>query len=177
VVGDPVLRCRALVLHAAVALQRGDLHGGVALTAEAEPYAAGADDDAARAEQAAVKGQLNFFAGAYAESLLQAERAIGLADPVGDLGLRVFTRRYACVEKRFGSLEVIDNDENGHSAGGGPEVLGQVRDRASRLDHEPDATIQRHARYLAISRFAAEQLLPPGVMLASRSFRESGWPR
>src|SRR4051794_36766555 len=40
-VGDPVLRCRALVLQAAVALQRGDLQGGVALTAEAEPYAEG----------------------------------------------------------------------------------------------------------------------------------------
>jgi diguanylate cyclase (GGDEF)-like protein len=101
--GDPVLRCRALVLHAAVALQRGDLQGGVALTAEAEPYA---DDDAARAELAAVKGQLSFFAGAYAESLLQAERGIDLADRVGDLGLRVFTRRYACVV--FGNIGVSD---------------------------------------------------------------------
>src|SRR5947209_2554663 len=82
---DPVLRCRALVLHAAVAIQRGDLQGGVALTAEAEPYAGAAGDDAARAELAAVKGQLSFFAGAYAESLLQAERAIELADRVGDL--------------------------------------------------------------------------------------------
>jgi diguanylate cyclase (GGDEF)-like protein len=103
---DPVLRCRALVLEAAVALQRGDLQGGVALTAEAEPYAEDADDDAARAELAAVKGQLNFFAGAYAESLLQAERAIELADRVGDLGLRVFTRRYACVV--FGNIGVGD---------------------------------------------------------------------
>jgi diguanylate cyclase (GGDEF)-like protein len=102
-VDDPVLRCRALVLQAAVALQRGDLQGGVALTAEAEPYA---DDDAARAELAAVKGQLSFFAGAYAESLLQAERAIELADQVGGLGLRVFTRRYACVV--FGNIGVSD---------------------------------------------------------------------
>ncbi len=105
-VGDPVLRCRALVLQAAVAVQRGDLQGGVALTAEAEPYAERADDDAARAELAAVKGQLNFFAGVYAESLLQAERAIELADRVGDLGLRVFTRRYACVV--FGNIGVSD---------------------------------------------------------------------
>jgi diguanylate cyclase (GGDEF)-like protein len=103
---DPVLRCRALVLQAAVALQRGDLQGAVALTAEAEPYAERAGDDAARAELAAVKGQLNFFAGAYPESLLQAERAIELADRVGDLGLRVFTRRYACVV--FGNIGVSD---------------------------------------------------------------------
>jgi diguanylate cyclase (GGDEF)-like protein len=99
----PVLRCRALVLQGAVALQRGDLQGAVALTAEAEPYA---EDDAARAELAAVKGQLSFFAGAYAESLLQAERAIELADGVGELGLRVFTRRYACVV--FGNIGVSD---------------------------------------------------------------------
>src|SRR5262249_40210221 len=63
-------------------------------------------DDAARAELAAVKGQLSFFAGAYAEALLQAERAIALADRVGELGLRVFTRRYACVV--FGNLGVAD---------------------------------------------------------------------
>jgi diguanylate cyclase (GGDEF)-like protein len=106
---DPVLRCRALVLEAAVALQRGDLQGAVALTTEAEPYAS---DDAARAELAAVKGQLSFFAGAYAESLLQAERAIELADRVGDLGLRVFTRRYACVV--FGNIGVSDWHERLH---------------------------------------------------------------
>jgi diguanylate cyclase (GGDEF)-like protein len=100
---DPVLRCRALVLEAAVALQRGDLQGGVALTAEAEPFA---DDDTARAELAAVKGQLNFFAGAYPESLAQAERAVELADRVGDLGLRVFARRYACVA--IGNIGVPD---------------------------------------------------------------------
>jgi diguanylate cyclase (GGDEF)-like protein len=103
---DPVLRCRSLVLQAAVALQRGDLQGGVALAAEAEPFAERAGDDAARAELAAVKGQLGFFAGAYAESLLQAERAIELADRLGDLGLRVFTRRYACVV--FGNIGVSD---------------------------------------------------------------------
>jgi hypothetical protein len=47
---DPLLRCRALVLQAAVALQRGDLQGGVTLTAAAEPHAEEADDAAARAE-------------------------------------------------------------------------------------------------------------------------------
>jgi hypothetical protein len=69
---DPALCCRALVLQAAVALQRGDLGGAVELIAEAEPHAeAGACDDA-RAELAAVNAQLNFFAGSYPESLADA---------------------------------------------------------------------------------------------------------
>src|SRR4051812_33223436 len=103
---DPALRCRALVLQAAVMLQRGDLQGAVGLTTEAEPHAEAADDDPARAELAAVKGQLNFFAGSYGESLAQAERAIALADQVDSLALRVFTRRCACVV--FGNIGVSD---------------------------------------------------------------------
>jgi tetratricopeptide (TPR) repeat protein len=103
---DPGLRCRALVLQAAVMLQRGDLQGAVALTTEADPFAEAADDDSARAELAAVKGQLNFFAGSYPESLAQAERAIALSDRVGSLALRVFTRRCACVV--FGNIGVSD---------------------------------------------------------------------
>jgi diguanylate cyclase (GGDEF)-like protein len=103
---DPALRCRALVLQAAVMLQRGDLQGAVALTGEAEPHAEAADDDAVRAELAAVKGQLNFFAGSYPESLADAERAIEIADRLGDLTLRVFTRRCACVV--FGNIGVSD---------------------------------------------------------------------
>ena len=109
---DPALRCRALVLQAAVMLQRGDLQGAVTLTSEAEPFAEAANDDAARAELAAVKGQLNFFAGSYPESLAQAERAIALADKLADLSLRVFTRRYACVV--FGNIGVSDWHERLH---------------------------------------------------------------
>jgi diguanylate cyclase (GGDEF)-like protein len=100
---DAALRCRALVLQAAVMLQRGDLQGAVALTTEAEPFA---EDDAARAELAAVQGQLNFFAGAYPDALAHAERAIALADGVADVRLQVFTRRYACVV--FGNIGVSD---------------------------------------------------------------------
>ncbi|HET8755806.1 MAG TPA: diguanylate cyclase [Solirubrobacteraceae bacterium] len=103
---EPALRCRALVLQAAVMLQRGDLQGAVALTTDAEPYAEAADDDAARAELAAVNGQLHFFAGSYPESLAQAELAIALSDRVDRLPLRVFTRRCACVV--FGNIGVSD---------------------------------------------------------------------
>ena len=101
--GDATLRCRALVLQAAVALQRGDLHGAVELIGEADPLAS---EDAVRSELAAVKGQLNFFAGSYAESLAQAERAIELADALGVLELRLFARRCACVV--FGNIGVSD---------------------------------------------------------------------
>jgi diguanylate cyclase (GGDEF)-like protein len=101
--GDPALRCRSLVLQAAVALQRGDLHGAVELIGEAEPHAC---EDAVRSELAAVKGQLNFFAGSYAESLAQAERAIALADRIDVLELRLFARRCACVV--FGNIGVGD---------------------------------------------------------------------
>ncbi len=100
---DPALRGRALVLQAAIALQRGDLHGAVELISEAEPLAR---EDAVRSELAAVKGQLNFFAGSYAESLAQAERAIELADRIGTLELRLFARRQACVV--FGNIGVSD---------------------------------------------------------------------
>jgi diguanylate cyclase (GGDEF)-like protein len=103
---DPVLRCRALVLQAAVALQRGDLSGAVELIAEAEPHAEAAGDDDARAELTAVKAQLSFFAGSYPESLADAERAIALADQGGDLELRIFARRCACVV--FGNVGVPD---------------------------------------------------------------------
>jgi diguanylate cyclase (GGDEF)-like protein len=103
---DPVLCCRALVLQAAVALQRGDLSGAVELIADAEPHAEAADQDDTRAELAAVKAQLNFFAGSYPESLADAERAIALADRGGDLELRLFARRCACVV--FGNVGVDD---------------------------------------------------------------------
>jgi diguanylate cyclase (GGDEF)-like protein len=108
---DPALRCRSLVLQAAVMLQRGDLRGAVALTTEAEAHAG---DDAVRAELAAVKAQLSFFAGSYSEALVQAERAIELADRGSDVGLRIFARRYVCVV--FGNLGVA----------GWPERLDEV---------------------------------------------------
>jgi diguanylate cyclase (GGDEF)-like protein len=102
-IDDPALRGRALVLQAAISLQRGDLHGAVELISQAEPQARA---DAVRSELAAVKGQLNFFAGSYAESLAQAERAIELADDLGTLELRLFARRQACVV--FGNIGVSD---------------------------------------------------------------------
>jgi len=104
--GDDALYCRALVLQGAVMLQRGDLRGAVALTADAEPLAERSGDVTARAELAAVKSQLNFFAGTYPEAHAQADLGIALADEHGDLHLRLFARRCACVV--FGNLGVPD---------------------------------------------------------------------
>jgi diguanylate cyclase (GGDEF)-like protein len=103
---DASLRSRAQALQAAVMLQRGDLRGAIALVAEADEDAARGDDRRAHAEVAAVKAHLSFFAGSYAESLMQAERAISLADREGDPPLRIFARRSACLV--FGNLGVRD---------------------------------------------------------------------
>jgi diguanylate cyclase (GGDEF)-like protein len=103
---DASLRSRALVLQAAIMLQRGDLRGAVALVADAEGDAERGDDGRAHAEVATVKAHLSFFTGSYAESLMQAERAIALADGEGDPALRIFARRGACLV--FGNLGVRD---------------------------------------------------------------------
>jgi diguanylate cyclase (GGDEF)-like protein len=102
--GDGSLRARALVLQAAIMLQRGDLRSAVELTTEAEADAGG--DERSRAELAAVKSQLSFFVGSYAEALEQARQSVELADATGDVALRLFARRYACVP--FGNIGVED---------------------------------------------------------------------
>ena len=93
---NAVLHCRALALMAAVMLRRGDLRGALALSAAAELHAERGGDDGARAELAAVKAHLSFFAGAHAEALVQAQRGIDIADRGSDLELRLFVRRSAC---------------------------------------------------------------------------------
>ncbi len=95
--GDAGLRARALALQGSVTLHRGDLAGAVALAADAERQAGLGDSDVAHAEVAALKGHLSFFSGSYADAVAQAERAIELADRDGDLALRIFARRAACL--------------------------------------------------------------------------------
>jgi glutathione S-transferase len=55
------------------------------------------DEAVARAELAALKSQLSFFSGSYADSLSHAEAAMAIADAFGALALRVFVRRAACM--------------------------------------------------------------------------------
>ena len=98
------LRTRALALQGAITLHRGDLRGAVALAAEAERQAELADDDEAHVEVAALKAHLSFFSGSYTEALLEAQRALDLADRTGDIVLRVFARRAACLV--FGNVGV-----------------------------------------------------------------------
>ena len=99
---DDALHGRSLVFQAAIALHDGDLRGAVALIADADPRAERARDPRLDVEIAAVKGQVSFFLGAYGEAVTQAERARALADQVGDVHLRIFARRCACVV--FGNL-------------------------------------------------------------------------
>lgn len=100
------LSARACALQAAVSLHRGDLRGALALAVEAERHAQACYEADARAEVAAIKSQLSFFTGSYAEALRQAELAVQLADEVGELGLRIFTRRTTCPV--FGNAKVAD---------------------------------------------------------------------
>ena len=102
--GPPGLRSRSLALQGAVSLHRGNLHSAFALATEAEPLAGA--DTAALTEVAALKAHLSFFSGSYTEALRQAEQAIALADEDGDIDLRVFARRAACMV--FGNVGVSD---------------------------------------------------------------------
>jgi diguanylate cyclase (GGDEF)-like protein len=100
------LRARALALQGAVSLHRGDLPGALALAVEAERHSVPSDDLTARAEVAALKAQLSFFTGSYAEALSHAEQSIEAADRTSDQSLQIFTRRATCVV--FGNVGVRD---------------------------------------------------------------------
>jgi diguanylate cyclase (GGDEF)-like protein len=95
--GDDVLCARALVLQSVISLHRGDLRSAMALAMDAERFVEIDTDTVARAELSAVKSQLSFFTGSYADALTYAEMAIELADWTGDLPLRIYVRRTTCV--------------------------------------------------------------------------------
>ena len=101
---DAGLRGRAIALQGTVALHRGELRGAVALAAEAERVAG--DHPVARVEVAALQAHLSFFSGSYGDALAQAEQAVTGADATGDVALRVFARRAACLV--FGNVGVRD---------------------------------------------------------------------
>ncbi|HMJ34458.1 MAG TPA: diguanylate cyclase [Baekduia sp.] len=104
--GDPAGRARALALQGMITLNRGGMHAAFALAAEAEAEAEAeaAGDSAATVEVAALEAQLSFFSGSYRDALRHAERCIAVADGDGDLGLRVYARRSACIV--LGNLDV-----------------------------------------------------------------------
>jgi ATP/maltotriose-dependent transcriptional regulator MalT len=101
-------RGRALALQGTVSLHRGDLHGAFALVTAAEPHIG--DDAAARCEVAALKAHLSFFTGSYSEALRHAEEAIAVAYEHGDVHLRVFARRAACMV--FGNVGIASSGES-----------------------------------------------------------------
>jgi len=104
--GDFALCARARALQGSVSLHRGDLSGALDLVFDAERYCERREDTAARAEVAALKAQVSFFTGSYAEALRHAEMAIALADQTGDLDLRISVRRGTCMV--LGNIGVPD---------------------------------------------------------------------
>jgi len=104
--GDSILAGRSLAIQGLVCVHRGDLRGALELAVQAEQHAAGGDDVDARIELLALKSQLAFFTGSYADAVGQATAAIELADSSADDDRRLFTRRAACLI--FGSVGVPD---------------------------------------------------------------------
>jgi diguanylate cyclase (GGDEF)-like protein len=104
--GDPALCARARALQGAVSLHRGDLSGALEVVVDAERWAGRTTDPVARVEVAALKAQLSFFTGAYAQALSHAQQAIDLADESADSDLRIYARRATCLV--FGNVGVRD---------------------------------------------------------------------
>jgi diguanylate cyclase (GGDEF)-like protein len=103
---DKELCTRAFALQGMVSLHRGDLRGGLALTMDAERHAEASHGATSRAEVAALKAQVSFFTGAYAEALRLAQLAVDHADATRDLELRIYARRATC--PIFGNVDVPD---------------------------------------------------------------------
>jgi diguanylate cyclase (GGDEF)-like protein len=106
---DAALCARARALQGAVSLHRGDLRSALDLVVDAERYAERANDLVSRVEVAALKGQVSFFTGSYAEALSHAERSVQLSDQSGDDDLRMYARRATCLV--FGNVGVRDLEE------------------------------------------------------------------
>jgi diguanylate cyclase (GGDEF)-like protein len=103
---DAALCARARALQGAVSLHRGDLRSALDLVVDAERDAERGDDLVARVEVAALKGQVSFFTGSYAEALSHAERSVQLSDRSGDDDVRIYARRATCLV--FGNVGVRD---------------------------------------------------------------------
>jgi diguanylate cyclase (GGDEF)-like protein len=103
---DAGLCARARALQGAIGLHRGDLQGALELAVEAQGCLGRTQDSAARCEVAALKAQVSFFSGSYADALREAELAVRVADESFDRDLRIFARRAACLV--FGNVGVPD---------------------------------------------------------------------
>ena len=103
---DAGLCARARALQGAVGLHRGDLQGALELAVEAQRHLSRVTDSAARCEVAALKAQVSFFSGSYADALREADLAVRVADESADGDLRIFARRAACLV--FGNVGVPD---------------------------------------------------------------------
>ncbi len=174
--GDALTSARARALQTAVSLHRGDVHGALELVIDAERHAELTDDPTARAEVAAVRAQVSFFAGSSIEALRHAERAVAYADGSGDLRTRIYVRRTTCLV--FGNLEVDDLEERIHELLSLTIEAGDVWEEAiSRNDlacfmqtSDPAAAREEIDRALAKARSLREDnRFAQGVVLATRA--------
>jgi diguanylate cyclase (GGDEF)-like protein len=153
---DRALQSRALALQGAISLHRGDVHGCVALAAEADRLAAG--DLHAQAEVAALKAHLHFFSGSYAQSLQWARTGVELADRTDDLRLRLHARRMGCLA--FGNVGVDDLEER----------FEEVLELACEVESPWEEAVARndlaHLRMTENRTEEAEQQLRRGLELA-----------
>ncbi len=106
---NAALHARAQVIQGLVSLHRGDVRSAMELVLRAERHCSLTDDLTARAEVTALKAQVSFFMGSYADAIGQADLAIRLADRENDLALRIFVRRATCPV--LGTVGVEDLDE------------------------------------------------------------------
>jgi two-component system cell cycle response regulator len=104
--GDDELCSRAFALQGMVSLHRGDLSGGLTLAMEAERHAEASHGAVALAELAALKAQISFFTGSYADALRHAQLAVEYSDAAHDPALRIYARRATC--PIFGNVDVPD---------------------------------------------------------------------
>jgi diguanylate cyclase (GGDEF)-like protein len=95
--GNSGLCARALVLQSFVSLHRGDLRSALSLAVEAERRSESGNDLTARCEVAALRAQLSFFTGSYAEALRHSDLSVELSDKSADVELQIFARRAACL--------------------------------------------------------------------------------
>jgi diguanylate cyclase (GGDEF)-like protein len=100
----PALRGRALALQTLITVHGGGLRAGFSLAAGAELDAEAGVDATTTVEVAAMGAILAFFSGSYREALRHAERCVATADASGDVPLRIYARRSACMV--FGNLDV-----------------------------------------------------------------------
>jgi diguanylate cyclase (GGDEF)-like protein len=188
---EPALTARAQTLQGLLAIHRGDLRSGVTLAVAAAAEAERSGELAAQAEVASLRSLLSLFTGAYAEAVIEARAALGLADQDGDPQLRLFVRQ--CTRPVFAnlgapemraelelSLDLAGDDAREQAIcrndlatlltqRGELDAASQEIERAlALLEDLPDARFVRAAAHITRSEIRGASGDPRGALLDSR---------